>query len=153
MKIILEIMSGDTDLRPSRRTVLEATGLAGATLALGGVAAASTCSREIALAVEGSLDGTGDSDCQSYRYQTADPCKLVFELSGDGINVDFDLYVNDGSSDCPTPTDHDYGADTTGGDAKLVIDDPDTSVGGVTGLVHSESGSGKYTLYVYEYTS
>lgn len=146
-------MSRDTELPLSRRAILEATGLAGATLALGGVAAASTCSREVAFAVEDSLEGTGDSDCQSYRYQTADPCKLVFDLSGDGINVDFDLYVNDGLNDCPTPTDYDYAADTTDGDAKLVIDDPDTSVEGVTVLVHSESGSGKYTLYVYEYTS
>lgn len=145
-------MSSDTEPPLSRRTVLEATGLAGATLAFGGIAAAGTCSRQTAVAVEDSLSGTGDSDCQSYHYRTADPCKLVLSLSGDGVNVDFDLYVNDGVGDCPMPTDHDHGADTTDGDAKLVIDDPDTSVDGVTVLVYSESGAGKYTLTVEEHS-
>lgn len=146
-------MPSDTELQLSRRTVLEATGAAGATLAFGGVAAAGTCSRELAVAVEDSLEASGDADCESYLYRTDDPCKLVVTLSGDGVNIDFDLYVNDGVSDCPTPTDHDHGADTTGGDAKVVIDDPDTSVDGVTVLVHSEQGAGKYTLTIEEHST
>ncbi|MFC7046490.1 S8 family serine peptidase [Halobacteriaceae archaeon GCM10025711] len=99
--------------------------------------------------VDDSLSGYWDSDCWTYAWEYADPSQVVVELSGPA-DADFDLYVNESSTSCPTTSDYDYRSWTTDSQESITIDNPDTSTD-LHVLVDSYSGSGGYTLTITEY--
>ena len=98
--------------------------------------------------VTDSLSGYWDSDCWSYPWEFSDPSQVVIELDGPS-DADFDLYVNEGRSECPTTSDYDYRSIGTDSQESVTIDAPDTSTD-LQVLVDSYSGSGEYTLTITE---
>lgn len=101
--------------------------------------------------VDSSLDGYWDSECWYYGWEYSDPCQVVVELDGPA-DADFDLYVDDGTGECPTTDDYDYRSVSTDSQETITIDAPDTSTD-LHVFVDSYSGSGSYTLTITEKSS
>jgi serine protease len=98
--------------------------------------------------VSDDLSGTGDSDCWYWSWEYSNPCEIVVELDGPS-DADFDLYVNEGTGDCPTTSNFTHRSWSTNSQEQIVIDNPDTSHP-LYILVRSYSGSGPYTLTITE---
>ncbi|KAB1193493.1 S8 family serine peptidase [Haloferax sp. MBLA0076] len=98
--------------------------------------------------VDDSLTSSSDSDCWSYAWEYSSPSQVVVDLSGPS-DADFDLYVDEGSGQCPTTNNYDYRSWSTDSTEQIVIDNPDTSTD-LTVLVDSYSGSGSYTVTITE---
>ncbi|WP_430506362.1 S8 family serine peptidase [Haloparvum sp. PAK95] len=101
--------------------------------------------------VSDSLSDYTDSDCYYYNWEYSSPCQVVVELDGPS-DADFDLYVNEGTGDCPTTSSYTHRSISTDSQEQIVIDDPDTSAA-LYMLVDSYSGSGDYTLTITEKTT
>ena len=99
--------------------------------------------------VSSSLSSYADSECWSRAWSYSGPSTVEVRLGGPST-ADFDLYVNTGSTSCPTPYGYDYGSRSTDSRETVVIDDPDDSTD-LHVLVDSYSGSGDYTLEITEY--
>ena len=92
-----------------------------------------------------------DSDCWYYNWEYSDPCQVVVELDGPS-DADFDLYVNEGTGDCPTTSYYTHRSISTNSQETITIDNPDTSAP-LYMLADSYSGSGDYTLTITEKTT
>ena len=118
----------------------------------GGGGGGGTCGApSTSASVSDSLSDYTDSDCYYYGWNYSDPCQVVVELDGPS-DADFDLYVNDGTGDCPTTSSYDYRSISTDSQETVTIDNPDTSTD-LYMLVDSYSGSGGYTLTITEKTT
>lgn len=104
--------------------------------------------REESETVSDYLDGYWDSDCWYWEWEFSDPCEIVVDLSGP-VDADFDLYVNEGTGDCPTTSSYTHLSISTDSEEQIVIEDPDTSQP-LYILVDSYSGSGSYDLTITE---
>jgi serine protease len=96
----------------------------------------------------GTLSSYADSKCWSYGFSFSDPSEVVVELSGPA-DADFDLYVGEGTTYCPSTDAYDYRSWTTDSQETITISNPDTSTD-LQMLVDSYSGSGDYTLTITE---
>ena len=94
------------------------------------------------------LWGYWDSDCWTWSWELSDTCQVEVELDGP-YDADFDLYVNEGTAECPGPYDYDYASYSTDSQETIVIDDPDTSTD-LYVLVDSYYGAGYYDLTITE---
>ena len=99
--------------------------------------------------VSGSLSGYWDGQCYSYGFSYDDPARVVVELDGPA-DADFDLYVNDGRSACPTTSDYDYRSWSMDSEETITVDAPDTATA-LYVLVDSYSGGGSYTVTITEF--
>jgi serine protease len=91
-----------------------------------------------------SLSGYWDSDCWYWTWEYSNPCEIVVELDGPS-DADFDLYVNEGTGDCPTTSNFTHRSWSTNSQETITIENPDTSQP-LYVLVDSYSGSGSYDL-------
>ena len=99
--------------------------------------------------VSDSLAGYWDYDDWEWSWEFGDPSQIVVELDGPS-DADFDLYINEGTTQNASPSNYDYASYSTNSQESITIDNPDTS----TPLqidVDSYSGSGSYDLTITEY--
>ena len=99
--------------------------------------------------VSGSLSGYWDGQCYSYGFDSSSPSTVTVELAGPA-GADFDLYVDDGTGDCPTTSNYDYRSWSADSSETITIDAPDDSTA-LHVLVDSYSGSGSFELTITEY--
>ena len=98
--------------------------------------------------VNNSLSSSSDYDCWSWSWDYSSPCEVVVTLDGPS-DADFDLYVSEGTSYCPSPWSYDHRSISPNSQEQITIQNPDTS----TSLqidVESYSGSGSYSLDITE---
>ncbi|WP_115863036.1 S8 family peptidase [Halorussus litoreus] len=99
--------------------------------------------------VSGSLSGYWDYEDWTWEWDFSSPSQIVVELDGPA-GADFDLYINEGTTQNAGPSNYDYQSITTDSQETITVTAPDTS----TPLqidVDSYSGSGSYDLTITEY--
>jgi serine protease len=99
--------------------------------------------------ISDSLSGYTDSDCWTYAWSYSNPSKVVVELSGPS-SADFDLYVDEGATTCPTTSTYDYRSYSTNSQETITVQNPNDSTD-LQILVDSYTGSGNYTLTITEF--
>jgi len=100
--------------------------------------------------VTDSLSGYWDSDCWTYPWQFSSTSSVELVLDGPS-SADFDLYVSEATTSCPTTSSYDHSSTTYDSQESVVIDAPDTSTD-LSILVDSYDGGGDYTLTITEYS-
>ncbi|WP_423746478.1 S8 family serine peptidase [Haladaptatus sp. SPP-AMP-3] len=93
-----------------------------------------------------------DSACHSHTWKQSNPSQVIVELLISKDSADFDLYVNEGRTTCPTTNSYDHRSKSLGSIESVTIDDPDTSTDLHT-MADSWRGGGSYEIVVTEYTA
>jgi serine protease len=99
--------------------------------------------------LEDNLTGSNDSDCWSWGWNFSTPSRVDVVLDGPS-SADFDLYVNDTTTGCPTTSTYDYRSYSTDSQETISVQSPSTA-SQLEILVDSYSNSGDYELRVTEF--
>lgn len=96
----------------------------------------------------GQLSASSETECLTHDVELDEPRHVIVKLDGPS-DADFDLYVNEASESCPTPSDYDYSGQRPGSQEGVYIENADTS-GPLQIAVTAEYGAGRYDLTVTE---